>query len=565
MRNWVQIRPAASLVLAAAMLAACVPAPTAKVGTADAERRASAGASPRVARAVVLSATIRGPREDLIAAHGASVLANHGGSLLSNNAAGLVANNAAGVLANGGAMYALTGLDELTKPVAGATVTAYDVDGKAVGKPAVTDASGVVRLDGTAIGTGLLLRASYRVGEREVTLAAIVEPGADAAKPVAVDPATSLVAKRHERLRKQGSIAGEALTPATAAAVAQAFSDRLGPDAVVAAALLDEADASTAFDSIRRSDPELDKELARVTGAQPGFGADAPPPGTVPPSPVPSQDPGQLATAPPSAAASVAPSAVPTGASTAPASASPSASAPASVAPSTEATGSPATSPSPTTSPTASASTSPSPTSPAGGSYADAMTRAENFVSAGRLGDADDAYDDAIALCKTYAEALNVAASAKARSRTMATADALERATGLATTVPDLISVAERAADLGVTGEADDAYEKATLLCNTLDLALDIAASAGSRHRDGEEMDAFEKATMLVTTHLEGIRVGERAADAGHTGEADDAYDAALMRCTTAPQARAVESSARSRNRLGAADDAADLAESFGG
>jgi sugar lactone lactonase YvrE len=251
-----------------------------------------------------LAGTVQGPAAGLIANNGAGVLGNNSAGLIANNSAGLIANNSAG-------FRLLSGATRL-EAVAGARVEVLDAaSGKAVAKPVTTAPDGkytVDRLD--ASGPLLFVRVSYEREGHRVTLLATVHAARKAGEvSVPVTPATTLVAKKlQETLR---TATQQALTPDPAglAHAAKQLEAVMSERAIVAAAILDNAQAAGTLDAMLAESAALRESLAQ-TGAIALVGAASPAP-TAAPTPTPA--------ASASAGASKRPTPTPTAIATAPA------------------------------------------------------------------------------------------------------------------------------------------------------------------------------------------------------------------------------------------------------
>jgi sugar lactone lactonase YvrE len=225
-----------------------------------------------------LAGTVQGPAAGLIANNGAGVLGNNSAGLIANNSAGLIANNSAG-------FRLLSGATRL-EAVAGARVEVLDAaSGKAVAKPVTTAPDGkytVDRLD--ASGPLLFVRVSYEREGHRVTLLATVHAARKAGEvSVPVTPATTLVAKKlQETLR---TATQQAPTPDAAGLThaAKQLEAVMSERAIVAAAILDSAQAAGAFDAMLAESAVLRESLTQA-GAIALVGS-APPASTAAPTP----------------------------------------------------------------------------------------------------------------------------------------------------------------------------------------------------------------------------------------------------------------------------------------
>lgn len=267
-----------------------------------------------------LTGVVRGPSAAALANHAAGVLAagaaglvgNNAGALVANNAAGVVANNTAGlvgnnssgVVAKGGGLYALAHAGHAAppatprrledeghaprpaafEPVGGALVEALDLAGKIVSrKPVRTGPDGSFTFPPGGLGPSngpLIFRAVVAVGTRTVTLEALVPAGAAASAPIAMTPASTLVAKKARALVAAGRFADQPLGVEAAARLAEALAPFMSERAAVAAVLVEDAVAGQVLDAMAGASPELADELEGASEASTGDAllAPAPPP-----------------------------------------------------------------------------------------------------------------------------------------------------------------------------------------------------------------------------------------------------------------------------------------------
>lgn len=222
-----------------------------------AEGQVSTGIAGSVVSVGVLTGTLRGPRPGVIADNAASVL--------SNNASGLIANNGGGLISDRGAGYRVRAVDTLTAPVPGAEVTVVDAQGRVLtAKPIKTDAEGRFQVSGLKAGRGVLfVQASYQQEGQAVTLMAPAA-SAGAAQAVAIDPASTLVAKKLTEQLRTGSVKPESVRPVALAEAARAVGETMTAKAVAAAAILPPAKAAESYDAMLTQSAPLATTIAKV-------------------------------------------------------------------------------------------------------------------------------------------------------------------------------------------------------------------------------------------------------------------------------------------------------------
>lgn len=262
------------------------------------------GAGVVGANAGSLVGGVAGPSAAQVAAKGGGLVANNGAGFVANNGAGLIANNGAGLVAPAGRQ--LLAAPEAFAAIAGAQVTAVDAAGRVLAGPVASDAAGRFRLVGLVPSGALIyLRASYEAGGRPlVLLAAVGAPREAGEREVAIDPATTLIAREVQGLVASGTLLADAVQPAAiqaaGARLAAAIDERL---AVVAALVAPEA-ARAELAALGRLDAGLQATLAALAlpgpGVGPGVGPDA--------SAVPAGSATPAATASPAASAAPGPS-----------------------------------------------------------------------------------------------------------------------------------------------------------------------------------------------------------------------------------------------------------------
>ncbi|MDB5095716.1 MAG: repeat containing protein [Cyanobacteria bacterium RYN_339] len=249
----------------AALLVACdgarlVPLRTERLGGPD--RALPQAATVLSDHGVGLTGRVRAPLADLVQREAASVLANNGGDIVSNNAGGLISNNGGGIVANHGAGYRLAYAESDLVQLAGAHIGLEALDGSAFAGPTLTtDLAGVFTLAAPAVPVArYMVGASATVGDRALTLLALVEPGATA---VELDPATTLVAKK-VRATRSGQVSA-----AMAADLARLLVPLMSDRAAVAAVLLGPEPAANVFDALAATNLDLGTAAATAGLARP--------------------------------------------------------------------------------------------------------------------------------------------------------------------------------------------------------------------------------------------------------------------------------------------------------
>jgi sugar lactone lactonase YvrE len=291
----------AATVGALAIASGCMlPTTGSKARPVAAEGQVSTGVAGTVVSVGVLTGTLRGPRPGVIADNAASVL--------SNNASGLIANNGGGLVSDRGAGYRVRSVEALTAPVPDAEVTVVDAQGRVLtARPIKTDAEGRFQVSGLKTGRGVLfVQASYQQEGQSVTLMAPAA-SAGAAQAIAVDPASTLVAKKLTEQLRVGSVKPESVRPAALAEAARAVGETMTAKAVAAAAILPPAKAAESYDAMLTQSAPLATTIAKAeaeAAAQAEASPSPTPSATVAASPSPA-----TSAKPASAAPSTAPSA----------------------------------------------------------------------------------------------------------------------------------------------------------------------------------------------------------------------------------------------------------------
>jgi sugar lactone lactonase YvrE len=234
-----------------------------------------------------LTGTLRGPAAGLIANNAAGLLSNNAAGLIANNSGGLISNNAGGLVSNNAGGRRLLSADELSEPVVDVEVEVYDDAGQVVSyAPVKTDAQGKYAFERLKpSGPVLFVRAVYDREGQKVTLETTAPaPRAAGVVPVAIDPATSLVAKKIQDLVKKALIKAESLQPAALDKIAKAVAAAMNPKAVVAAAILPNEKAAAAYDTMLAESKPLASSVGEVAqaAAAPVLAAGAPAPSPTP-------------------------------------------------------------------------------------------------------------------------------------------------------------------------------------------------------------------------------------------------------------------------------------------
>jgi hypothetical protein len=263
--------------------------------------------------------------EGLIGQAGSGLVANNAGtlsgtalgpsaSLVANNGAGLIANNGGGLIANNGGglsgRYRTRSADDRLAPAADATVSVTDLAGKALtAAPVTTNAQGEFTLKGLKpSGPIVMLTVRYPIGDRTVTLKALVAAPRQGALTRDVSPASTLVAKKVATAIAGRSLSASALVPATLEALGTTLAPLMSDKAIAIAALTPDAESAKAFDLMVAESPALasaaEAAAPALAGQAPAAGSSATPAprpsasGTSP-TPTPSLSPGASPTASP--------------------------------------------------------------------------------------------------------------------------------------------------------------------------------------------------------------------------------------------------------------------------
>ncbi|HEY9721285.1 MAG TPA: hypothetical protein V6D47_04680 [Oscillatoriaceae cyanobacterium] len=223
-----------------------------------------------MANAGAIAGTVLGPDAGLISSNLASIVSGNTAALVANNGAGMVSNNGAGLIGNNGSSYRL--LDWSPKPAAKVQVSVVDSAGKLLAGPVSSGDDGSFKLSGLKPSSALVfVQATYTVhGVTGTLAAAIAAPRHADASGVRIDPATTLVAKKAERLLATGSLTESQLDPAALAHAANALATFLSPLAGAAGAALDAAQASQVFDTMSTQSADLKTQLSQALGTVSG-------------------------------------------------------------------------------------------------------------------------------------------------------------------------------------------------------------------------------------------------------------------------------------------------------
>ncbi len=252
-----------------AVAPALAPAPLAVVGTVGAGAVAAA-------RAGSVAGVLRGPVAGLIAENAASVIGGNTAGVIGGNTGNVISSNTAGVIGGNTGSYVLAGApgrytsraaEALSAPIAGVAVALFDAAGRKLAEGVTTDAEGRFRFDAlTTSERVLFVRGRYEQDGHAVELAATLPaPMAGEALMVAVDPATTLVAKKMRAMLGTHLINEAALDPAALAALAASLEDLLDARTVVAAAILPDAAVAQAFDRLAADHEGVGLELRKAT------------------------------------------------------------------------------------------------------------------------------------------------------------------------------------------------------------------------------------------------------------------------------------------------------------
>lgn len=270
---------------------------------------------------VAIEGIVRGPAAGLIANNGAGVIGNNGGRLVTDNGSGVISDH--------GSSLRVLALDDLTTPVANAVVRVEDVNGQFLpGAAGSTSASGYYRIPLAGLtGDVAFIRVNYQQEGRAVELLAPVDVTNRKERSIAVDPASTLVAKKAQEMVREHRVDAAGLNEAVLTQLSTALAPTLDADAVVAAAILAPSSAAHAFDALQGAKPALAETLAGIASAA-GIPAltttSSPQPEPSPSAPAPADSPSAAASAVPSSAVA-SPVSAPSAASSAVPSATPSA------------------------------------------------------------------------------------------------------------------------------------------------------------------------------------------------------------------------------------------------
>lgn len=236
-------------------------------------------ASPRPGS---VAGALRGPAPGLIASEAAGVIGGNTAGVIGGNTAGVIGGNTAGVIGGNTGNYVLLEANALSVPVAGAAIALYDSAGRLLADGATTDQAGRFRFEGVSSAERVLfIRAHYRQEGHDVELAAAAPvPMAGEALAVAVDPATTLVAKRTSAMLAARMINVAALEPAALERLASELAAVLEGRDVVAAAILPPERIAGELERLALAHEALALELRRGVdepGADAGPGAPAGP------------------------------------------------------------------------------------------------------------------------------------------------------------------------------------------------------------------------------------------------------------------------------------------------
>lgn len=219
------------------------------------------------ANAGAIAGTVLGPTAGLISNNLAAIVSGNTAALVANNGAGMISNNGSSLIGNNGSSYHL--LDWTPTPAARALVSAVDGSGALLAGPVDTADDGSFKLSGLKpSGAVVFVRATYRANGVDVTLeAAVAAPRHADASGLRLDPATTLITKKAERLIKAGQLTETQLDPAALARAASALAPYLSPLAAAAGAALDAAQAGQLLDAMSTQSTALKAQLSQALGA----------------------------------------------------------------------------------------------------------------------------------------------------------------------------------------------------------------------------------------------------------------------------------------------------------
>lgn len=211
-----------------------------------------------LANAGGFSGVLRVPLAGLIANHGAGVIANNGAKLISEQGGGLISDNGAGLIQR--ARYALQGVGQLSVPLGGVKVHAFDERGTELTMGGVyTGADGSYTIPRLGASGGLIFLTAEldREGQPVSLVALAPAPRSPGLIKVEIDPATTIVAKKVREMLRRNAFHPTAVRPVAAQLLANAIAARLDARGVVAAALLAEGPAALVFDRIVALSPAI--------------------------------------------------------------------------------------------------------------------------------------------------------------------------------------------------------------------------------------------------------------------------------------------------------------------
>lgn len=233
------------LVMLSLAVGCALPKPTSSLPA----RPVAIKAAPPSQNLGTIAGTVQGPAAGLIANNGAGVLANNGGGLIANNSAG----------------FHLLSADGSLEPVVDGHVEVIDAEsGQAVAAPVTTGPDGRYTVGGLeASGPLLFVRVTYEREGHPVTLLGAVSAAREAGEvEVPINPASTLMAKKLREALNSGSLQASAIKPAALEEAVRQLAAAMSERAIVAAAILDDARASAAFDAMLAESEALRETVA---------------------------------------------------------------------------------------------------------------------------------------------------------------------------------------------------------------------------------------------------------------------------------------------------------------
>lgn len=170
----------------------------------------------------------------------------------------------------GKSKYGLAYADGDLESVAGAQVEVMDEGGNAISYgPVTTDKDGSFTFRKLKPSAPVVyLRVTYQAGETPVIMRAIALAPRSGTAEITVDPAATFVAKKTLTMVRAKSLNSGGVDARTAQKVAASIATTMDLDALAAAVLRDDAEASSAFDAFLNAHPDLVKAVEKLaTGA----------------------------------------------------------------------------------------------------------------------------------------------------------------------------------------------------------------------------------------------------------------------------------------------------------